>query len=174
MRRSLFCLGMKSRDSLRGKILKNSSIIFVLLFVMTSCATFEPPPATSETSFFLARYDKVLATTVKTLEKQSIPVQSSNKEKGIITTKSVNYSMGEKAHHDMENIAYRPDVLLGLYTRVRYSYTIQVIPMNEMSMQVIVAANIEAYDQNVTHKWHACVSKNVLERKLLEQIRAGL
>jgi hypothetical protein len=74
----------------------------------------------------------------------------------------------------MEKIAYKPDVFLALYTQVRYSYTIQVIPMSGMSMQVKIAATIEAYDQNVTHKWHACVSKNVLERKLLEQIRAEL
>jgi hypothetical protein len=154
----------------------SNRIIILMLFslITTGCATLEPPPAKTETSFFLARYDKVLETAVRVLENQTIPVQSSNKEKGIITTRFVNYSMGEKAHHDMEKIAYKPDVFLALYTQVRYSYTIQVIPMSGMSMQVKIAATIEAYDQNVTHKWHACVSKNVLERKLLEQIRAEL
>jgi hypothetical protein len=43
-----------------------------------------------------------------------------------------------------------------------------------MSTQVKVTANIEAYDTNVTQKWQKCVSKGILEREILEQIRASL
>ena len=150
------------------------NLLILLSLIVTGCATFEPPPAKEEISFFLARYNKVWETTLKVLEKQSLPIQSSNKDKGIIITKFADYSVGEKAHRELEEIAYRPDLPLGLYTHVHYSLSIQVIPMTEMSMQIKMSATIEAYDHNVTRKWHVCVSKNVVEQKTLDQIRAAL
>jgi hypothetical protein len=152
--------------------------IIVLLssfLIFTGCVTVLPPPPMEETSFYLARYDKVWTTTLDVLDKQSILVLSSDKSKGTITTsRFVNFSVGEKAHNKIEEIAYRPELSLGLYTHVHYSFTLLVVPNGEMSTQVKAAANIEAYDTNLTHRWHGCVSKNVVERELLEKIRAAL
>lgn len=149
------------------------SLLSLIIF-LTGCAAATPRTAEQETSFFLARYNKTWETTQLVLGKQSIPIASMDESKGLITTKPVIYSVGEKAHHAVEDIAYRPEVFLGLYTKVRYDYTIQVIPSGEMSTQIKVTANIEAYDKNVTHTWHSCRSKNVVERNLLEKIRAEL
>jgi hypothetical protein len=158
-----------------GRQMKNRAFCVAVLFLLLSgCASVNPQPAKLETSFFLARYEKVWETTRNMLEKQSIPVLSMDMGKGIITTKPVIYSAGEKAHNTLEEIAYKPDIFLALYTNVRYGYTIRMIPSGEMSTQIKVTANIEAYDKNITRKWHSCVSKNILERDLLEKIRAEL
>jgi len=148
--------------------------LLYLTILLAGCAAATPKPAELETSFYLARYEKVWGTTQSVLGKQSIPIASLDENKGLIITKPVTYSMGERAHNAVEEIAYRPDVFLGLYTQVRYAYTIRIIPSGEMSTQIKVMANIEAYDKNVTHKWHSCRSKNVVERGLLEKIRAQL
>ncbi|HPE44252.1 MAG TPA: hypothetical protein PK380_00120, partial [Deltaproteobacteria bacterium] len=94
--------------------------------------------------------------------------------KGEITTKFVNYSVGAKAHHELEKIAEKPELRLGLYTQVGYSVTIRLAAINEMSTQVKITADIEAYDTNVTKKWQPCKSKGVIERELLEKIRDSL
>jgi hypothetical protein len=146
----------------------------LLFLIVISCASIDPPPAREESSFFLARYNKVWATTLKVLDAQSLSIQTSDKDKGTITTKFVDYSSGEKAHHELEEIAYKPDIPLGLYTHVHNKLSIQVIPVSEMSMQIKVSANIEAYDKNVTRKWHTCISKNVVEQTMLDRIRAAL
>lgn len=148
--------------------------LFFLIILITSCAAVTPRPAERETSFFLARYGKAWETAQSVLGKQSIPIASMDEAKGVIITKTITYSLGERAHNAVEEIAYRPEVFLGFYTQVRYAYTIQVIPSGETSTQIRVTATIEAYDKNITRKWHYCTSKNVVERSLLEKIRAGL
>ena len=150
-------------------------VLVFLLVILTGCATAAPPgPMVDDTYFFLGRYDKAWDATLKVLEKRSLAIKDIHKEKGEIITRFVNYSVGPHAHRDLENIAERPDIRLGLYTQVGYSLTIKLTPVNDMSTQVKVTANIEAYDTNVTRKWQKCVSKNILEREILEQIRASL
>jgi len=150
-------------------------IIVTFLIFLAGCATApSPAPAVDDTSFFLGRYDKVWDATLKVLEKKSLSIKDINKETGEIVTRFANYSVGPRAHHDLENIAEKPDLRLGLYTQVGYSYTIRITPINDMSTQVKVTANIEAYDKNATQKWHKCKSNNVLERELLDRIKASL
>ena len=149
--------------------------ILVLLIILMGCATAQPPvPMVDDTSFFLGRFDKVWDVTLKVLEKKSLTIKDINKEKGEIITLFANYSVGAHAHQDLLNIAEKPELRLGLYTQVGYSLTITLTPINDMSTQVKITANIEAYDTNVTQKWQKCISKNVIERELLEKIRSSL
>ncbi len=149
--------------------------ILVLLIILMGCATAQPPvPMVDDTSFFLGRFDKVWDVTLKVLEKKSLTIKDINKEKGEIITLFANYSAGAHAHQDLLNIAEKPELRLGLYTQVGYSLTITLTPINDMSTQVKITANIEAYDTNVTQKWQKCISKNVIERELLEKIRSSL
>ncbi len=149
--------------------------IATLLVILMGCAATPPPrPMVDDTAFFLGRFDKVWDVTLKILEKKSLTIKDINKEKGEIVTKFANYSVGTRAHQDLQNIAEKPDLRLGLYTQVGYSFTIRITPINDMSTQVKVIANIEAYDKNATQKWHKCPSKNILERELLEKIKASL
>jgi len=92
----------------------------------------------------------------------------------MIDDTSFTYSVGAKAHHELEKIAEKPELRLGLYTQVGYSVTIRLAAINEMSTQVKITADIEAYDTNVTKKWQPCKSKGVIERELLEKIRDSL
>jgi hypothetical protein len=151
------------------------TLIALLLIILAGCATSPPPaPMVDDTSFYLGRFDKVWDVTLKVLEKKSLSIKDINKEKGEIITRFVNYSVGAHAHSDLENIAEKPDLRLGLYTQVGYSLTIKLTPINDLSTQVKVTANVEAYDTNVTQKWHKCPSKGIIEREILEKIKASL
>ncbi len=151
-------------------------LISVLLMILMGCATPQQPPApmVDDTSFFLGRFDKVWDVTLKVLEKKSLAIKDINKEKGEIITRFANYSVGAHAHQDLQIIAEKPELRLGLYTQVGYSLTIKLTPINDMSTQVKITASIEAYDTNVTQKWQKCKSKNVIERELLEKIKSSL
>ena len=151
-------------------------LISVLLMILMGCATPQQPPApmVDDTSFFLGRFDKVWDVALKVLEKKSLTIKDINKEKGEIITRFANYSVGAHAHQDLQNIAEKPELRLGLYTQVGYSLTIKLTPINDMSTQVKITANIDAYDTNVTQKWQKCISKNVIERELLEKIKSSL
>jgi hypothetical protein len=156
-------------------VMINRYPIIVLLMILMGCATPQPPaPTVDDTAFFLGRFDKVWDVTLKVLEKKSIAIKDINKEKGEIVTRFANYSVGARAHQDLQTIAEKPELRLGLYTQVGYSLTIKLTPINDMSTQVKITANIEAYDTNVTQKWQKCISKNVIERELLEKIKSSL
>jgi hypothetical protein len=161
---------------MRRCIMTRKCLFSALLMILMGCATAQPPvaPMVNDTSFFLGRFDKVWDVTLKVLEKNSLSIKDIDKEKGEIITRFANYSVGTHAHQDLQNIAEKPDLRLGLYTQVGYSLTIKLTPINDMSTQVKITANIEAYDTNVTQKWQKCESKNVLERGLLEKIKASL
>ena len=150
-------------------------LLTATLIMRSGCATPPPQgPMVDDTSFYLGRFDKVWEVTMKVLEQKSLEVKDIDKEKGEITTGFVNYSVGAKAHHDLDKIAERPELRLGLYTQVGYSVNIKLVAINDMSTQVKITANIEAYDTNVTKKWQHCRSKGVIERELLEKIRNSL
>jgi hypothetical protein len=167
---------MKMIDRVQGKaasLTARYSLVLSLLAVLTGCITAAPPaPIIDDSSFYLGRFDKVWDVTLKVLEKKSLAVKEINKEKGEIITRFVNYSVGVHAHNDLENIAVKPDILLGLYTQVGYTLAIKLTPINDMSTQVKITATIEAYDTNVTQKWQKCPSKGIIERELLDKIKA--
>ena len=150
-------------------------LYITVLFMIAGCATPPPQgPMVDDTSFYLGRFDKVWEVTMKVLEKKSLEVKDMDKEKGEITTQFTNYSVGAKAHHELDKIAERPELRLGLYTQVGYSVNIKLVAINEMSTQVKITASIEAYDTNITKKWQPCRSKGVIERELLDKIRNSL
>lgn len=150
-------------------------IVLALIFLIAGCATLEPTDTSpQDTSFFLGRYDKVWEATMKVLEKRSIEVKDIDKENGTITTRFFNYSVGPKAHHDLDKIADRPQVRLALFTQVGYSLQITLLAVNDMSTQVKVKASIEAYDSNATKKWHPCTSKGTIEQEIIQEIKRSL
>ena len=147
------------------------------IFLLAGCASAPKQTATfpDNTAFYLARFDKVWDSVIAALNAESIPIDSMEKSKGIITTKFVNYSVGPQAHYELAAIAERPSAArLAIWSQAGYNLSILVTPINEMSTKVKVTAHIEAYDKNVTQEWHECISKGVIESGIIEKVRAQL
>lgn len=150
--------------------------IFLAFVLISGCATApKPVRPVDDTAFYLARLDKVWDAAIATLAEESIPVDSMNKERGVISTKFVNYSVGPQAHHDIDAIAQKPSAArLAIWSQVGYTLNILITPINDMSTKVKVTAHIEAYDRNVSQEWHECISNKVIENRIIEKIRTQL
>jgi hypothetical protein len=161
---------------MRRYLMKNIHlIVIVLILTLSGCASTPDPRPKEDTAFYLARYDKTWEAALMTLQEESIPIENMEKEKGLITTKFVNYSVGPQAHHELEKIAQKPSATrLAIWSQVGYTLSILVTPINDMSTKVKVTAHIEAYDKNVTQEWHECLTNSVIEDAILEKIRDQL
>lgn len=150
-------------------------VVAVFMFSLFGCASAPPPHFREDTTFYLARYDKVWDACIKALAEQGTSVKAADKENGIITTHFMNYSVGPQAHHDIEKIAVKPSAIrLAIWSQVGYTLSIRIIPINDMSTKVRVTAHIEAYDKNVTKQWHKCISYGIIEDTVLQNIRSHL
>ncbi len=152
--------------------------VLLAVFLATGCASAPKqaaPAFKDDTAFYLARFDKVWDTVVTTLNAESIPIDSIDKGRGVITTKFVNYSVGPQAHYEIEAIAEKPSAArLAIWSQAGYTLSILVTSINDMSTKVKITAHIEAYDRNVSQEWHECISKKTLEGNIIEKIRAQL
>ena len=150
-------------------------ILTVLVFALSGCATAPEPRPKEDTAFYLARFDNVWDAALMALEEESIPIETMEKEKGLITTGFVNFSVGPQAHHEVDKIAQIPTAnRLAIWSQVGYTLSILITPINDMSTKARVSAHIEAYDKNVTKKWHECITNCTIEDMILEKIRAQL
>ncbi len=158
--------------------MKNVSYIAALLalILISGCASSpKPVKPVDDTAFYLARFDKIWDAATVTLSEESIPIDSMNKDRGVIITKFVNYSVGPQAHHDIDAIAQKPSAArLAIWSQVGYTLSILITPINDMSTKVKVTAHIEAYDRNVSQEWHECISNKVIENRIIEKIRTQL
>ncbi len=155
--------------------LVSTSALLAMLFLMGCASTPHPVKAIDDTAFYLARFDKVWDASLATLAAEQIPLDNMNKEKGILLTKFVNYSVGPQAHHEIGAIAQKPSAArLAFWSQVGYTLSILITPINDMSTKVKVTAHIEAYDKNVSQEWHECISNKVIENRIIEKIRAQL
>jgi hypothetical protein len=150
-------------------------IAVVLILALSGCASAPEPRPKEDTAFYLARFDNVWDAALMALEEEAIPIETMEKEKGLITTGFVNFSVGPQAHHEIDKIAQRPSATrLAIWSQVGYTLSILVTPINDMSTKARVTAHIEAYDKNVTQQWHECITNSVIEDMILEKIRAQL
>jgi hypothetical protein len=134
-----------------------------------------PAKPAEDSAYCLASFNKVWDASVLALSEEHIPIETMSKEKGVISTKFVNYSMGPKAHHELDAIAEKPSAArLAIWSQAGYTLSILVMPVTEMGTRIKVTAHIEAYDKNISQEWHRCVSKKVIENRIVEKIKAQL
>ena len=162
-------------STLRRYFMKNLYLIaVVLILTLSGCASAPEPRPKEDTAFYLARFDNVWDAALMALEEEAIPIETMEKEKGLITTGFVNFSVGPQAHHEIEKIAQKPETRLAIWSQVGYTLSILITPINDMSTKARIKAHIEAYDKNVTRQWHECTTNGFIEDMILEKIRAQL
>ncbi|MFY9110515.1 MAG: hypothetical protein WAR22_05140 [Desulfomonilia bacterium] len=151
--------------------------VLLAMLLAAGCASAPEQKAAphDNTVFFLSSYDKVWDALTATLEEDSIPIDTMDWSEGLITTGFINYSVGQKTHRELSTIAVKPaEPRLAIWSQAGYTLSIRLESVSDLSTKVQVTAHIEAHNQNVTGQWHECASKGVLERKLLERVKARL
>jgi hypothetical protein len=74
----------------------------------------------------------------------------------------------------VKKIAYNPSILLGTWTGCRYTYNIFVNKLSETQTSIKVNTHIEGFESNLTHNWHICPSKGILENQFFDALKSSL
>jgi len=153
---------------------KNYLIAFLLTMSIIGCATAALQPTIQNTITVDATFDQVWAAVVSTIADISMPIESIEKDSGLITTKPVIFASGYEIRGDIEQVAEMRFFLGAMWKQGRYSFNVFVSSIGENTTKIKVNSQIEAYEASMTKRWHVCYSKGVIEKQIFDSIRAKL
>ena len=139
------------------------------LILLSGCVTAPVRPTIKDTEIFQADFDRVWKSTIATIADMALPVESIEKESGLVTTKFVSFSFRE-----LHRIAQTPSIGLGVWSTGRYTLSIFMVSISETATKVKIKAHVEAFERNVTKSWHVCYSKGILESQIFDSIWADV
>jgi len=152
--------------------MKKFFIINTVCFIfIIGCATVPVRPTIQDTQIINAPFDKVWEALVATLAEMGLPIESIEKESGIVTTDFVIFASGLATEKVLGKVAVYPTSLLYIWSTARYKLSIFAIKKGEDATKVKITTHIEAYESNVTHNWMVCYSKGVIEKRIFESIK---
>lgn len=165
---------LKNPVKIKQYLLSILTVKFISLFLISSligCTTSVERPDIKNTEVINAPYDRVWSALVATISERGYQIDVIEKESGILNTKTVSLDAGIGGDVDIDDIAVRPSVMLGIWNRVNYSYSIHVTETGDNMSRVQINTYIEAYERNMTEEWHRCYSRGILENRIFESIR---
>lgn len=127
-------------------------------------------PSVQQVQTFNAPYDQAWAAVIETVAEMSLPIESIEKESGLLTTRFVRVPTFKQ----IQAVAYLPSVFLGTWSNGRYTLSLYVSRVGEQQTAVRITPHIEAYEDNATHTWHVCESNGSLERQVLQKVHSKL
>lgn len=163
-------------------------IILLFCFVVSGCATMPVMKVETQDTFTIqSSFNKVWGALIATLSEQALPIKSIEKDSGLVTTdffifvdadsisikeafKKGSGAVSEK----IDIIAYRPKVFLGIWTKGRYFLNIFVKSEGVNTTSIKITAHIEAFESNIKRSWLVCNSKGVIEKEIIDSIKAKL
>ena len=150
-------------------------IVIGLAVLLLSGCTKSPPitePVIQE-QVFQADFDVTWHAIIDALSDGNYPIQSIEKESGLVTTQFVVFTQGIGAKSQIDRIAAVPGMFLGTWSAGRYSLSIFATSITG-GTRVRIKAHVEAYENNVSYTWHVCQSRGVLEGSILNVIGTKL
>jgi len=142
--------------------------------LLAGCA---PPqmvkPTIQDTVVIQAPFDKVWGAIVSTLAEMALPIESIEKESGLITTKFVTFASGIFAEKKIDRIAQKPPLFLASWSQGRYTLSVFVAPVGEDATKIKITAHIEAFERT-TKGWHVCYSKGVIEKQIFDSVKSKI
>lgn len=140
------------------------------------CATTQMVrPTIQDTDVIHASFNKVWGAVVATLAEMALPIESIERGSGLVTTKFVTFDSGLIADKQIDPIAQRPSIFLGIWSQGgRYTLSIFVTSSGENTTKIKITTYIEEFENNVTKSWHACYSKGVIEKQIFDSVRSKI
>lgn len=159
-----------------NKLFKWSVCLVIGVVFISGCATTTQmvKPDIQNSSTIQASYDKVWGALMATLAEKAYPIESVEKESGLITTKFVNFASGYGANKEIKRVSQRPSVFMGTWNQGRYTLSIFVNSKDNIATDIKITAHIEAYENNMTNSWHICQTKGVVESDILQAVSSKL
>jgi len=144
--------------------------IFIYLFLpilLVGCITTPPPRPITNTEIFQSSFGKVWGATVAAFAEKTLPIESIDKESGLITTKMVRTRRG------LEIAVIPATWALG---NTRFTLNLFAKPAGNQSTSIQINTHIEVNKSGLlgTDGWRVVPSKGVLEQEILDSIKAKL
>jgi len=118
-------------------------------------------------------FDQIWDAALAALRERELPVKSADREGGVITTKVASFAASREEVSrvaEVNNVVYDDSG----WTRLGYALEIRLAPRDKEGAEVRVAATrVEAYD-HATYTWQRAVSTGVIERQVLDSIKANI
>lgn len=149
-------------------------IAVLVVFFLVGCATVAVRPTIQDTEIIDAPFDKVWGALIATLSEQSLPIETIEKESGLVTTKFVTFASGFMAERAINEVAVKPSGLLYTWSNARYTVSVFVTKSGENTTRVKITSHIEAFENNVTKSWMVCYSNGVIEKRIFDSIEAKI
>jgi len=151
--------------------------IFIYLFLpilLMGCVTTPPPRLITNTEIFQSSFDRVWGATVATFAEKTLPIESIDKESGLIGSNFVKTSR-------VYQIAEIPNTWLGsVYSSARFKVNLFAKRISNEITEIQINAHIEKYSAGVATyglapgTWEPVQSKGILEQEILDSIKAKL
>jgi len=146
--------------------------------VVAGCCTATQGVAPSQTAgrdtvLYAAPFDKVWGAVVATLAEEEYPIGAIEKSSGLITTQQVILDL--YANRDV--VPPRDPCAFGLpkvFTTLRVMLNVFVTSQDSGSTRVKITAHFEGFEEGMNAGWNACRSNGLLEKRLLDAVRAKL
>jgi hypothetical protein len=152
------------------RMVRCSAFLPLALGLAGCVSTYSKAPVSVEDSrSYAAPFDAVWAGAVGAVSALALPIQAIEKESGILATGLANCGEGR-----MQEIGDPPSIFLAVWWQGRYSLSVFVRTAETGEVLVRVTTHIEAFESNLSGKWHKIQSRGVLEKEFLDAIAASL
>ena len=157
--------------------MRKNGFIFVILAVMVlmvGCATVPKAPLQEQRTSALipAPKEKVWPLLVAEVG-LNYPVQTIEKDSGLLTTQFVQMSVGFD-NMGMERYIFPPGGFLATWAGLRMSMRIMAIESEPGKTMVTINAHYEAFEDNVSKSWRVARSNGAVENQILTSIEQKL
>lgn len=153
-------------------------LIFLIAMILVGCTMYPPiKPIIEDTIIIRAPFDKVWAAIIGTVADMSLPIESIEKDSGLVTTKIIVFANGYGAGKIIDSMAARPTFEpkgAGLWSRGRYTLNIFLKPKGQDACEIRITTYIEAFEESWTKRWHTCYSKGIIESRIINSVRSRL
>lgn len=147
---------------------------FALCFLFLDCAPSKPliRPIIQDTFIIDAPYEKTWRAVASVIAERGLPIESVEKESGLLTTKFVTFARGMESDKEIKKVAVIKTSFLLIWERGRYALSIYCEPVSGSTTRVKITAHIEGFESNVSKSWHVCYSNGNLEKRIAELVQA--
>ncbi|TFB13640.1 hypothetical protein E3V33_01420 [Candidatus Marinimicrobia bacterium MT.SAG.4] len=162
--------------NLNKEIVVRTVYILVILLLLTSCGTGKVIIPEIQNDFTLrSNYDDVWSAIIESLAEAIAPIESIEKESGLVTTHFVLFFNNYSERAELDRIAEKPDYgFLASWQRGRLKYNVFVRSLSDSLCSIKITSYMEAREDVLIKDWVVVHSRGIIEGELFESIKSKL
>ena len=147
------------------------AVLLAGMVLVQGCGELFIKPEINTSRAYDVSYNELWNATVKTFAKYALPIQTIERESGIITTFPmviIDSSIGSK---QLDALAVRPSIPFGIWTTMIVEITAFV---QKEPVQIKIITTVNCYESNFSKAWHLCYSVGDIELNMLDAVEKNI